>query len=564
MVGIDYSKWDKLRVSSSSESESESDGIPRNTASRNSTRNTASPSQSNSTKITSNSTNTLANGNQKPRFTDLSFDILEQITLYLDLKTYTFLRISCKSVYEKLGKVPTIELPAFLQTVNHVWIAASFLSECIHRRPQPHSVMKGRFKLPTKSFSEMAFCSLIMLGFHDEALRLLASPRATEILSVSTLNKCLEFTLHHESDKFFDSVYLFWNKGVRKYCRGFVQEVRRQHWDGKLPLALVHKIGVENVKKPNLVFDVACDENEVALAKLFIKDVHADYESFLVSCEEGQAELVALFLSDTSVDPSREGNDALYTACTEGHTEVVRILLADPRVLPNEMSNQCIGVASEYGYIEIVDLLIQDPRVDPSDDNNYAFRLAIKSSNDQGNTIAILQLLLTDPRVSYTNCKKEIIEDAVSHGYEKVLSFLMTLPLIDMETYLDDALVMATKCGHDAVVKVLLNHPRTNPNHYFYRELQRNPLYLASRKNYTSIVKILLNDKRSDPIVGNSAPLRIACHYNRYDIAKLLCIDGRSKYDTCVSIYFNFLFNKHRFYRISRRCDTFIYANGRI
>jgi len=140
-------------------------------------------------------------------------------------------------------------------------------------------------------------------------------------------------------------------------------------------------------------------------------------------------------------------------ACSRGNIDVVKRLLSvcDPSV----GNNSAISFAAESGHVAVVSLLLADPRVDPSGGDNNAILIASENGHE-----AVVALLLADPRVN------------PSAGYNY-------------------AIRIASANGHVAVVALLLDDPRVNPS-----DKHNYAIRIASANGYQEIVKMIKADKR--------------------------------------------------------------------
>jgi hypothetical protein len=106
-----------------------------------------------------------------------------------------------------------------------------------------------------------------------------------------------------------------------------------------------------------------------------------------------------------------------FKACSRGNIDVVKRLLSvcDPSV----DNNSAISFAAENGHVAVVALLLADPRVDPSADNNYAIQYASKNGHE-----AVVALLLADPRVNPSDKHNYAIRLASANGYQEIVKMI--------------------------------------------------------------------------------------------------------------------------------------------
>lgn len=242
---------------------------------------------------------------------------------------------------------------------------------------------------------------------------------------------------------------------------------------------------------------------------------------FISACTFGQMGVVERLLQDKRVDPSDTNNKAIKTASQLGFLEIVNRLLQDPRVDPATTGNMPIYQASASGHVDVVNRLLQDPRVDPSFSNNRCIWKA--TFNGQ---LAVIDRLLQDPRVNPSPLNDECIVIAIDRGYTDIVRRLLQDPRVNPFTsYLFHGntyycLSLASEQGHLDIVELLLQDPwgplmeiATDDN---------EPILLATYNCHTAIVKRLLQDPRTDPKANNNAALRIAYEKGYTDIVELL------------------------------------------
>lgn len=159
-------------------------------------------------------------------------------------------------------------------------------------------------------------------------------------------------------------------------------------------------------------------------------------------------EMVELLLP--FVDPSAEGNKAIWLAVENGNVAVVDRLLEDPRVDPSAEGNNTICLAADYGNLAMVDRLLADPRVDPSAECNEAICVAAEEGH-----MAIVDRLLADPRFDPSRKYNRAIVRASYYGHTAVVKRLLEDPHIDPEISDNQAIRNASCNGHYAIVKLL-------------------------------------------------------------------------------------------------------------
>lgn len=95
------------------------------------------------------------------------------------------------------------------------------------------------------------------------------------------------------------------------------------------------------------------------------------------------------------------------------------------------------------------------PFFDPSADDNYAIKWAAERGN-----IAVVKLLLKDPRVGPSICDDEAIQLAAKNGHITVVELLLKDKRVDPSAGHDWAIRLAAGNGHTPIVKLLLKDSR--------------------------------------------------------------------------------------------------------
>jgi hypothetical protein len=95
----------------------------------------------------------------------------------------------------------------------------------------------------------------------------------------------------------------------------------------------------------NKVMQAACKCRLEEVVLFLLQDPHINKKNvFLDACENGNVTIVDLLLKYNYVNPSINGNVAIYYASARAHNEVVKRLLQDPRVDPN------VGMEAAFQY----------------------------------------------------------------------------------------------------------------------------------------------------------------------------------------------------------------------
>ncbi|KAI9147082.1 ankyrin repeat protein [Paramyrothecium foliicola] len=225
----------------------------------------------------------------------------------------------------------------------------------------------------------------------------------------------------------------------------------------------------DNLKRTPLL--IAAESEHTEMAKLLLEwgsDPNTEDATkrtpLLLAASKGNEKFVKVLL-EKGADPNRadhQGRTALSQAAQNGHERVVRLLLCTRKTKPSldirdNMGRTALLLAAENGYLEIVkDLLSHKADSAIADfDGMKAWQKAMS----EGYT-SIVDTLLSDPDISF-------------HDWEKV----------------DEALLLASRRGWDAMVEVLLEK---NANVNFQSKEGWTALHVAVMKGHRKVVKTLL------------------------------------------------------------------------
>lgn len=90
-----------------------------------------------------------------------------------------------------------------------------------------------------------------------------------------------------------------------------------------------------------------------------------EMQSFGLAVDRRDVESVINYMTSIPhlVDPTINGNDALYLACEENRADLLKILLDDERIDPTEENNRAFYYVFQNGYTDLVGLFLKDGRV---------------------------------------------------------------------------------------------------------------------------------------------------------------------------------------------------------
>jgi ankyrin repeat protein len=265
------------------------------------------------------------------------------------------------------------------------------------------------------------------------------------------------------------------------------------------------------------------------------------------ACRHGRGDIVVLLTTNARFDPLVDGKDALQLACVNGHVEVASLLLRHDWFTTRELEN-VLELTTNAGHGDVVALLVQDARVNPGLNKSFTLEQycfagdvnRVKAALDGpsfvaaplparflsaaslNGHVAIVKLLLLDPRVDPSAGKNAAIGFSSKYGHDSVVKLLLADPRVDPAADTNYAIRIACLKGHESVVKLLLADPRVDPATYNNVAIQD-----ACLVGYGKVVKLLLADPRVDPTTENNYAIRVASHGGHKRVVKLLLADPR-------------------------------------
>lgn len=212
------------------------------------------------------------------------------------------------------------------------------------------------------------------------------------------------------------------------------------------------------------------------------------------------------------IDPTERGNYAIKCAVRNKRCNLVKILLGNKNVDPSVDDNFCLQYSIINGCTKITNFLLKDPRVDPSVNSHYLLYHAIKSGYSD-----IVRYLVFDYRMTKANYTKarefagenktilEILPEQDKLRYEKqpteshivyairmsdtrLLQYLLHVNSEDPSIKDDYALRYACDLGNIEIVKILLNDPRVSPNSF-----NNEAIKIASKRGHVAVVNALID-----------------------------------------------------------------------
>jgi hypothetical protein len=151
-------------------------------------------------------------------------------------------------------------------------------------------------------------------------------------------------------------------------------------------------------------------------------------------------------------------------------------------------------------------------------ENNKAMVMAC-----QANSLAVVKLLLCDPRVNPSVREGVSLQKAARGGFTPVVKLLLADPRVDPSQRDNRAIKLAAAKGRTCVVKVLLADPRVNP-----AAGMNIALNVASDNKHVRVAKLLLADARVDPSDGCVSTIGLACYKGQVAMLQLLMANPRA------------------------------------
>ena len=159
--------------------------------------------------------------------------------------------------------------------------------------------------------------------------------------------------------------------------------------------------------------------------KLIQDDKHLQFKILLWACKFNDYNFIKLLLEKTTIDPSKQNNEAIIMACKIKSIELVKMFMEDKRVDPSANSNQalynaCVIVESSFRsmcYIhtdsyEIIKLLLTDKRVDSGSHNNILLCQSLYFDD----YLKLFKKLLKDTRINPADRQNDVFISACESG----------------------------------------------------------------------------------------------------------------------------------------------------
>jgi ankyrin repeat protein len=263
-------------------------------------------------------------------------------------------------------------------------------------------------------------------------------------------------------------------------------------------------------------FELAYVNGQVEVVSMLLRElrfmVNGLNRPLRLAANAGQCDVVALLVQDERANPGLDKLFALKHHCLAGDVKRVKEALDDPDFVAAPLPGALLTAASQNGRVAIVGLMLLDPRVDPAANGNAAIQYASRHGHER-----VVKLLLADPRVDPGAVDNVAIRDASGNGHASVVKLLLADPRVDPTADDNDAIRYASGNGHASVVKLLLADPRVDPtadDNFAIRG--------ACAFGNASVVELLLPDRRVDPSMGQPTALECASCEGHVDIVQML------------------------------------------
>jgi|GEM_PF-3748249 len=209
--------------------------------------------------------------------------------------------------------------------------------------------------------------------------------------------------------------------------------------------------------------------------------------------------LVDLILNKNPESKAQVLGHALITASDEGELEAVKFLLDQSETDVNFIGfdgQTALSAASYKLHLNVVDLLLDQENID------------VKHIDDQGYT-ALHYVILGRSRVSFLNSLTKTSEDIKADTAHAILKLFLVNKDLDVNIFDQEkgsrrtALMLATERGYEGIVKLLLEHLKTDVNLQSIEE-KWSPLMMAAINEDLALVKLFLNQRGIDLELRNS------------------------------------------------------------
>lgn len=319
---------------------------------------------------------------------------------------------------------------------------------------------------------------------------------------------------------------------------------------------------------------------EQLLAARGVNPGAANSDALRTAAARGDAAVVAQLLATRRVNPSADGSAALRAAAEGGHEAVV-VLLTDTSLLEpcqqptGKQLIEALRGAADCGHASVVAHLLSYPKL-PGPllasegsrilssafwrarehwwavyrSTGYSTELTLSFTEVAKGHLAVIDLLLSDPRVDPMDCDSEpdgrgrctLLELASSYDALPLLTRLLAHPRVDaLQSYriaLADAVGRRAWATVDAVLNVGLAHPSiTLP------ALHRTLLVDAAADGSAAIVARVLADASGDEgmqaRISRQGPdaVRMAFSKKHWSVLALLIRDSRIDFRGAASLY---------------------------
>ncbi|KAI9352788.1 ankyrin repeat-containing domain protein [Obelidium mucronatum] len=214
--------------------------------------------------------------------------------------------------------------------------------------------------------------------------------------------------------------------------------------------------------RDHLGYSWACEKNHIETVHLFLSDSRIDpgyneNESLSALLKHGLSSIVKnLLLEGNRVDPSLGRYTLIRSAAAYGLTDLVELLLKDPRVDPSAETSSALALAAGHGHLECVQVLMKDGRSDPSTFDDYAIRRA-----SENGFYKVVELLLTDIRVNPAAHDNTPLRKSVENGHIEIVRLLMRCHQVKPFVLRDaELLLLAGERNHINILELFLSDPR--------------------------------------------------------------------------------------------------------
>lgn len=184
-------------------------------------------------------------------------------------------------------------------------------------------------------------------------------------------------------------------------------------------------------------------------------------EALHSAVHSGHATMVEFLLEQPSVDVKSIGEDLLLLAVSKDHPAVLKVLLSDGRPYPAYDANWLLSMAASEGKVECLEYLLGDERVLSVEPEFNPLNFAIYGGHLEATRLLLAKLPGCDPSV----WESRPVRLAAKRNHVAIVQLLLEDPRIKSTPKFNKAIRKAEKFGWTEMYELLMNDPRTSEYH---------------------------------------------------------------------------------------------------